>query len=43
MIEPDFQTKMVFPRAWEFVSAAACVILIAALVVGFAFDAARLS
>lgn len=42
MIEPDFPSKLVFPRAWEFLSAAACVVLIAAFVVGFAFEAAQL-
>ena len=42
MVDPNFPTKLVFPRAWEFVSAAACVVLIAAFVVGFAFDAAHL-
>ena len=41
MVDPNFPTKLVFPRAWEFVSAAACVVLIAAFVVGFAFDAAH--
>lgn len=43
MIEPDFPSKLVFPQAWEFLSAAICVALVAALVVGFAFDAAHLA
>jgi hypothetical protein len=42
MIEPDFPAKLVFPRAWQFVSAAACVALFAAFVVGVAFDVGQL-
>lgn len=38
MIEPDFPAKLVFPRAWQFVSVAACAALLAAFLVGAAFD-----
>ena len=42
MIEPDFPAKFVFPRVWQFVSAAACVALLAAFAVGVVFDVGQL-
>ena len=43
MIEPDFPAKLVFPRAWQLVSAVACVALVAAFAIGVAFDVGQLA
>ncbi len=43
MIEPDFPAKLVFSRAWRFVSVAASVALLAAFLVGAAFEVAHLA
>jgi len=43
MIEPDFPAKLVFPRAWQLASAATCAALLAAFLVGAAFEVVHLA